>query len=112
MGGDGQPQTQAMIFSRYAFYGMQPQAAVTAPRWLLGRTWGTATTKLRLENRFPAGTIAALKGMGHDLEVTPADYTDLMGHAGMIVRTPDSGGGKALLEGATDPRSDGQVGTF
>lgn len=112
MGGDGQPQTQAMIFSRYAFYGMQPQAAVTAPRWLLGRTWGTATTKLRLENRFPASTISALKGMGHDLEVAAADFTDLMGHAGMIVRTPDAGGGKALLEGATDPRSDGQVGTF
>jgi oxamate amidohydrolase len=110
MGGDGQPQTQAMIFSRYAYYGMQPQAAVTAPRWLLGRTWGTATTKLRLESRFPAGTIAALRGLGHDLE-TSADYTDLMGHAGMIVRTPASEG-PALLEGGTDPRSDGQVGAF
>jgi gamma-glutamyltranspeptidase/glutathione hydrolase len=110
MGGDGQPQTQAMIFSRYAFYGLQPQEAVTAPRWLLGRTWGTATTKLRLESRFPAGTIAALRGLGHDLEVAP-DYTDLMGHAGMIVRTP-APAGPALLEGGTDPRSDGQVGTF
>jgi oxamate amidohydrolase len=110
MGGDGQPQTQAMIFSRYAFYGMQPQEAVTAPRWLLGRTWGTATTKLRLESRFPAGTVASLRGLGHDLE-TAADYTDLMGHAGMIVRTPGAEG-PALLEGATDPRSDGQVGTF
>jgi gamma-glutamyltranspeptidase/glutathione hydrolase len=110
MGGDGQPQTQAMIFSRCAFYGMQPQAAVTAPRWLLGRTWGTATTKLRLESRFPAGTIAALRGLGHDLELAP-EFTDLMGHAGMIVRTP-SREGPALLEGATDPRSDGQVGVF
>ncbi|MCM0020855.1 MAG: gamma-glutamyltransferase family protein [Tagaea sp.] len=110
MGGDGQPQTQAMIFSRHAFYGMQPQEAVTAPRWLLGRTWGTATTKLRLESRFPAGTIAALRGLGHDLEVV-SEFTDLMGHAGMIVRTPASDG-PALLEGATDPRSDGQVGTF
>lgn len=111
MGGDGQPQTQAMIFSRYAFYGMQPQAAITAPRWLLGRTWGTATTKLRLESRFAPGTIAALRGLGHDLEVA-AEYTDLMGHAGMIVRTPGTGGAPALLEGGTDPRSDGQVGTF
>ncbi|MCM0021736.1 MAG: gamma-glutamyltransferase, partial [Tagaea sp.] len=109
-GGDGQPQTQAMIFSRHAFYGMQPQEAVTAPRWLLGRTWGTATTKLRLESRFPAGTIAALRGLGHDLEVA-SEFTDLMGHAGMIVRTP-AADGPALLEGATDPRSDGQVGTF
>jgi gamma-glutamyltranspeptidase/glutathione hydrolase len=111
MGGDGQPQTQAAIFSRYAWYGHTPQEAITAPRWLLGRTWGTATTKLRLESRFAPGIVASLKGMGHDLE-TLADYTDLMGHAGMVVRTPAGDGGLALLEGGTDPRSDGQVGAF
>ncbi len=111
MGGDGQPQTQAMIFSRTAFYGMTPQQAVSAPRWLLGRTWGTSTTKLRMEGRFPAGTVAALRGRGHDIEMAP-DYTDLMGHAGMIVRTPGRDGAPALLEGATDPRSDGQVAVF
>ncbi len=110
MGGDGQPQTQAAIFSRYAYYGHTPQEAITAPRWLLGRTWGTATTKLRIESRMPPGIVAALKGMGHDLEMLP-DFTDLMGHAGMVVRTPATDGGPALLEGGTDPRSDGQVGT-
>jgi gamma-glutamyltranspeptidase/glutathione hydrolase len=111
MGGEGQPQTQAAIFSRYAWYGQAPQEAVSAPRWLLGRTWGTATTKLRLEGRIAPGIVAALKGMGHDLEMLP-DWTDLMGHAGMIARIPAKDGGAALLEGATDPRSDGQVGTF
>jgi hypothetical protein len=35
-----------------------------------------------------------------------------MGHAGMVVRTPAGDGGLALLEGGTDPRSDGQVGAF
>lgn len=41
MGGEGLPQTQAAIFSRYVQFGCDLQAAVTAPRWLLGRTWAT-----------------------------------------------------------------------
>ena len=54
MGGDGQPQTQAMILSRYAWYGQGIQQAISAPRWLLGRTWGSEVTNVRIENRFPA----------------------------------------------------------
>ena len=38
MGGDGQPQTQSAVFTRTAVFGMHPQAAIDAPRWLLGRT--------------------------------------------------------------------------
>lgn len=38
MGGEGQPQTQAALFTRYARYGVALQQAITAPRWLLGRT--------------------------------------------------------------------------
>ena len=54
MGGDGQPQTQSAVFTRYALFGMNPQAAVSAPRWLLGRTWGQVSDTLKLEARFPA----------------------------------------------------------
>ncbi|HMA51764.1 MAG TPA: gamma-glutamyltransferase family protein, partial [Magnetospirillaceae bacterium] len=38
MGGDGQPQTQAAVFSRHAVFGQTLQQAVSGPRWLLGRT--------------------------------------------------------------------------
>ncbi len=55
MGGEGQPQTQAAIFSRYARYGVPLQEAVTRPRWLLGRTWGETSTTLKIEDRFEAG---------------------------------------------------------
>lgn len=41
MGGEGQPQTQSAVFTRAAQFGQDLQAAVTAPRWLLGKTWGT-----------------------------------------------------------------------
>ena len=58
MGGEGQPQTQSAIFSRYAMFGQKLQAAVTAPRWLLGKTWGEETMTLKLESRFDPALIA------------------------------------------------------
>ncbi|WP_278277039.1 gamma-glutamyltransferase, partial [Acinetobacter baumannii] len=54
MGGDGQPQSQSAVFSRIVRFGMNPQAAIDAPRWLLGRTWGRSTENLKLESRFSA----------------------------------------------------------
>jgi gamma-glutamyltranspeptidase len=103
MGGEGQPQTQAALFTRYARYGVGLQEAITRPRWLLGKTWGEESVTLKLEDRFDPALVAALRKAGHDVELMPA-FTSVMGHAGAIVRHPDG-----MLEGATDPRSDGQV---
>lgn len=106
MGGDGQPQTQAAVFSRYAMFGREPQQAVTAPRWLLGRTWGAASTTLKLEDRFAPDVVRRLEAAGHEVEIV-APFTSIMGHAGAIVQHADG-----LLEGASDPRSDGAVAAF
>jgi gamma-glutamyltranspeptidase/glutathione hydrolase len=106
MGGDGQPQTQSAVFSRIVGFGMAPQQAVSAPRWLLGRTWGQVSETLKLESRFPAQVIARLKAMGHDTEVLD-EYDETVGHAGAIVRHPNG-----VLEGGADPRSDGSVAAF
>ncbi len=106
MGGDGQPQTQAMVFTRHALFGQDLQSAVSAPRWLLGRTWGTAHTNLRVENRLAPEVIEALRAAGHDVEVVGA-YEEVMGHAGALVHHPDG-----LIEGACDPRSDGSAAGF
>lgn len=102
MGGEGQPQTQAAVFSRYA-RGAGLQEAVTRPRWLLGKTWGEDSVTLKLEDRFAPDLVMALKAAGHDVEML-APFTATMGHAGAIVRHPHG-----VLEGATDPRGDGQV---
>ncbi|PZO18357.1 MAG: gamma-glutamyltransferase [Burkholderiales bacterium] len=104
MGGEGQPQTQAAVFTRYARFGQGLQAAVTAPRWLLGRTWGGVTTSLKLESRFDPALVAALKAAGHEVEVFSEPFSDTMGHAGALVRHPNG-----VIEGAVDPRSDGVV---
>ena len=103
MGGDGQPQTQAAVFTRHVVFGQPLQTAVTAPRWLLGRTWGQSSDTLKLEARFPPEVIDALAARGHDVEVLLA-FDETMGHAGALVRHPDG-----MLEGASDPRSDGGV---
>lgn len=103
MGGEGQPQTQAAIFSRYALHGQDLQSTITAPRWLLGRTWGEENNNLKIESRFPAETVEAMRGLGHDVQVV-GEFEEFMGHAGAIVWHPDG-----LLEGASDPRSDGVV---
>jgi gamma-glutamyltranspeptidase/glutathione hydrolase len=106
MGGEGQPQTQAAVFTRHVLYGQELQAAVTAPRWLLGRTWGATSTNLKLESRLDSSVIEALRKAGHDVEVV-APFTDMMGHAGAVVRHPSG-----VLEGAADPRGDGIVASF
>jgi gamma-glutamyltranspeptidase/glutathione hydrolase len=106
MGGDGQPQTQAAVFTRIAVFGLDPQAAVDAPRWLLGRTWGQSSDTLKLESRFPAAVPGTLGAYGHEIEIVGA-YDEAMGHAGAIVRHPDG-----VLEGGADPRSDGTVAAF
>jgi gamma-glutamyltranspeptidase/glutathione hydrolase len=106
MGGEGQPQTQAAVFTRYARYGQDLQAAVTAPRWLLGRTWGEESTSLKLESRFDPALVEALKAAGHAVELV-APFTATMGHAGAVVRRADG-----TFEGASDPRSDGGVGAW
>lgn len=104
MGGEGQPQTQAAVFTRYARFGQPLQQAVSAPRWLLGRTWGDVTTTLKLESRFDPALVQALRDAGHDVEMLNEAYSDTMGHAGALVRHPHG-----LIEGAVDPRSDGSV---
>ena len=106
MGGDGQPQTQAAVFTRIAHFGMDPQQAVSAPRWLLGRTWGQTSDSLKLESRFSTGVVADLARRGHEMEVL-GEYDETMGHAGAIVRHPNG-----VLEGGADPRSDGAVAAF
>ena len=103
MGGEGQPQTQAAIFTRYAAYGMDLQDAISAPRWLLGRTWGEQSASLKLEGRFDPALIDGLRRAGHQVELL-RPMTAVMGHAGALVRHPDG-----RVEAATDPRSDGRA---
>jgi gamma-glutamyltranspeptidase/glutathione hydrolase len=102
MGGEGQPQTQAAIVTRIVDFGFSVQDAITAPRWLQGRTWGIATNELKMEGRVPPTITAELIKRGHSLKVVD-DYTDIMGHAGAILIERATN----VKYGSADPRSDG-----
>jgi oxamate amidohydrolase len=102
MGGDGQPQTQSALFTRYVNFREPLFEAIDRPRWVLGRTWGAPRVALRVEPRFAEAVIEALAAAGHDVDVLAEPYSDVMGHAGAVVLHPDG-----TCEGAHDPRADG-----
>lgn len=106
MGGEGQPQTQGAVFTRYARMGTGLAQAVAAPRWLLGRTWGEDSTSLKIEEGFASALYDALAAAEHKVERVPGNNS-MMGHAGAIVMGQDATG--PWFEGASDPRCDGRA---
>src|SRR6185503_1245742 len=82
MGGDGQPQTQAMLYARHVLYRQPLDKALDAPRWLLGRTWGSTVTNLRMESRFDGNLIDRLMSASHDVELLADAYSDVMAMPG------------------------------
>ncbi|ETX12406.1 gamma-glutamyltransferase [Marinomonas ushuaiensis DSM 15871] len=103
MGGEGQPQTQAVLFSRYVYHNMPLDKAISEGRWLLGRTWGDVSHNLKVEEDFAAVVADDLIARGHDLVVVDSQ-SEMMGHAGAVVLLAD---GETLA--ATDTRSDGKA---
>ncbi|WP_425642149.1 gamma-glutamyltransferase family protein [Marinomonas gallaica] len=101
MGGEGQPQTQAALFSRYVYHKQPLDISIAAGRWLLGRTWGDVSHNLKVESDLAADAAQSLITRGHDLVEVPA-CNELMGHAGAVVSFPEGN-----TDAATDPRSDG-----
>lgn len=100
-GGEGQPQTQTALITRVVHYGMNPQQAVSAPRWVWGRTWGEPTEELKVEERVGSEVCNALSKAGHVVRKVSA-YDGVMGHAHMI-QINEHG----FRIGGTDPRCDG-----
>lgn len=102
MGGEGQPQTQAALVTRIIDYHYSVQAAIEAPRWLYGRTWGAESNSVKVEGRISSDICRELKEIGHEIERV-SDFSDIMGHAGAILINPDS----KIKYGGADPRGDG-----
>lgn len=103
MGGDGQSQTQAAIFTRYMFKQIGLSEALNQGRWLLGRAWGDKEHNLKIEADIAQPLINELTQRGHAIEIVNA-CNELMGHSGAVVKHPDGS-----IESATDPRSDGKA---
>jgi gamma-glutamyltranspeptidase len=102
MGGEGQPQAQAALLTRIIDFGYDVQQSIEAPRWLMGRTWGTPSRNLSLEGRISDEVVRELKRRGQPVQMV-TDWNDNMGHAHAIRVDRVQG----LLEGGADPRGDG-----
>jgi gamma-glutamyltranspeptidase len=102
MGGEGQPQAQAALVTRIVDFGYDVQQAIEAPRWLMGRTWGTPSRNLSLEGRISDEVVRELKRRGQPVQMV-TDWNDNMGHANVIRVDREQG----FLEGGADPRGDG-----
>lgn len=102
MGGEGQPQTHVAMVTRLVDFGYDVQQAIEAPRWLMGRTWGTRSRDLSLEGRISDEVIRELELRGQPVKVL-SNWDDNMGHAQAIRLDREHG----FLEGGADPRGDG-----
>lgn len=97
MGGFMQPQGQMQVICNVLDFGMNPQAALDAPRF----QW-TEGMKYEIEDDFPEEIIEGLKAKGHEIEL----FKDRMSFGrGQIIWKTDEG----VLAGATEPRADGAV---
>ncbi len=106
MGGDGQPQTQAALYTRFAYQNLSLARAIGKDRWLLGRTWGDYSTDLKIEQQLAAELGDELMARGHSIRSVPAQ-NEMMGHAGAICLAANG-----EIDCASDPRSDGKAVSF
>jgi len=102
-GGDGQPQTQMVLATQLIDYQQSAEAALRAPRFLLGRSFFDSTDNLKLEADIGASVLEGLAERGHPIETTPV-LSPLMGLAGVIAI--DADGNRTA---AYDPRSQGSA---
>ena len=100
MGGLNQAQAHAQFVSYIADNGMNPQAALEAPRFSK-YTW--TGEEYKIESRVPPATLGALRRLGFQMEVVGPFSTEFMGGGQAVVW--DSS--RNLKMGASDPRKDG-----
>ena len=98
MGGYMQPQGHVQMVMNLVDFGLNPQAALDAPRW----QW-LGGLKVGIEQSAPRSLAFALAQAGHDVQVAhdSVDY----GRGQIILRDPATG----VLCGGTEPRADSHI---
>jgi len=102
-GGDGQPYTMLQLGCNLLAFGMDPQAALDAPRWSVEPAQkGPRAGKVTLEGRFSQETVAGLAALGHETAAID-DFDASCGVASMI----QFDGKRRTWLGGSDPRGSG-----
>jgi len=102
MGGDGQPQTMVQLVQGLVDDGLDPQAAVDRPRFVVETEGaGLPLGPVRIESDgVDPMVVGELTRRGHEISLVEP-RTPIMGWAQMIRRRAD-----ASYEGGADPRAD------
>ena len=104
-GNDVQPQAMTQVFLNMVVFGMEPQAAVEAPRFASYSYPSSSAPhdyhpgRLNLESRFDKAVTDKLAKLGH--QVAPWQEVEWRAGAVCAIRVNEANG---LLEGAADPR--------
>jgi len=98
MGGYMQPQGHVQMVMNLVDFGLNPQAALDAPRW----QW-LGEMKVGIEQAASRALASGLARRGHQIEIAH-DSTDF-GRGQIIVRDPETG----VLCGGTEPRADSHI---
>jgi gamma-glutamyltranspeptidase / glutathione hydrolase len=98
--GFNQAQAHAQFVANVVDFGMNIQAALSAPRF----TMGNSGCGVEMEGRFPLATIEELFVRGHQVTIVPP-YSLVMGKGNAVAHDDSLG----VNFGASDPRTDGQA---
>jgi gamma-glutamyltranspeptidase/glutathione hydrolase len=93
-GGHGQPQFLMQVFHNIFTFGMSPQQAIEAPRFIHNNG-----KRSQIEDRIPAAVLAALRERGHQLSVI-SGWNATFGGVQVILIDPASG----VRRTGADPR--------
>ncbi|MHB0775956.1 gamma-glutamyltransferase family protein [Halomonas sp. WWR20] len=98
MGGFMQPQGHVQVVMNLVDFGLNPQAALDAPRW----QW-MGGKRIGIEHGYPAPLVRAMAERGHDMQIDhdPRGF----GRGQMIIRDPQTG----IYCGGTEPRTDASI---
>lgn len=98
MGGLMMPQGHVQILMNTIDFGLNPQAALDAPRW----QW-FKDQRVEVEHRFPFHLATQLAERGHSIKIAPEPNS--FGRGQIIWRNPETG----VLCGGTESRTDGSI---
>jgi gamma-glutamyltranspeptidase/glutathione hydrolase len=99
MGGFMQPQGHLQVMANMVDYGMDPQAALDAPRF---RVDEKGSRRVFVESAVPVATRKKLSAAGHEISVEPT-FSPGFGGGQIIAIDPET----QVLWGGSDPRKDG-----
>jgi len=105
MGGNMQAQGHVQMVLRTVYDGLNPQAAIDAPRWRV-----LTNGQLTLESHWPTHIVEALQKMGHNPQVLGPDNIDF--GCAQAVAMHSNHNDQAVYAGGSDPRRDGLAGVY